>query len=65
MHDLGKKAYNVISRGDYDEGSRIYKDIQKISGEITADIDAVLKILVKTDYSAVMQQRTGGSKKPF
>ncbi|MBQ8278964.1 MAG: hypothetical protein IJZ23_03910 [Roseburia sp.] len=65
MHELGKKAYSTISRGDYDEGNRIYKDMQKISGEIASDIDAVLKILVKTDFSAVMQQRTGGSTKPF
>lgn len=58
MHDLGKKTYSAITRGDFDEGNRIYKDMQKISGEITADIDVALKILVKNDYSSVMQQRT-------
>lgn len=58
MHELGKKAYTAISRGNYDEAGLIYKDMQKLSGELTNTVDAVLKIQVKTDYSAIMQQRT-------
>lgn len=58
LHELGKKAYAAISRGNYDEGSLIYKDMQKASEELVKDIDAVLKVQVKTDFSAVMQQRT-------
>ena len=58
MHELGKKAYAAISRGNFDEAGALYKDMQKVSGELSKAIDAVLSIQVKTDFSDFMKQRT-------
>lgn len=64
LHELGKKAYAAISRGNYDEGNSIYKDMQRTSAELLKDLEALLKILVKGDYSGALQQRTNEGTGP-
>ncbi len=57
LHEAGKKAYTAISRNNYDEAERIYKEMTKIADELTKQLDAVSKILVKADFSADLQKR--------
>jgi len=57
LHDAGKKAYDALRRGDFDTASNIYKEMQKLSNELVQHLDAAMKVLVKTDFSAYMQQR--------
>ena len=56
LHESGKKAYAAISRGNYDEASSIYKDMQRASAELTNDIEGVLKLQVKGDFTNLMQE---------
>lgn len=66
LHEIGKKTYAALSRGNFDEGRSYYKDLQKASNELLKNIDDVLKVLVKTDFSAYMKQRKAdglGAKK--
>ncbi|MBR5128389.1 MAG: hypothetical protein IKU69_08160 [Roseburia sp.] len=66
LHESGKKVYAAISRGDFNNAATLYKDLQKLSNELNSNVDAVLKILVKTDFSAYMKQRQAeglGAKK--
>ena len=55
--DCGKKTYSSISRGNYDEAERSFKDLKKLAADLTSQLDAVSKILVKTDFSADLKQR--------
>jgi len=57
LHEAGKKTYAAISRGDFDSAASLYKEMQKLSKELEQQIDVVMKILVKTDFSAYMKKR--------
>ena len=57
LHEVGKKTYAAITRGDFDSAASLYRDLQKLSKELDQSVDAVLKILVKTDFSAYMKKR--------
>ena len=57
LHEAGKKTYSAIKRGDFNNAASLYKDLQKLSNELVQNIDAAMKILVKTDFSAYMKQR--------
>jgi len=57
LHDCGKKIYTAISRHNYDEAEHTYKELQKLSTELIKQVDAITKILVKTDFSADLKQR--------
>ena len=61
LHETGKKAYSAISRDNYEEANRIYKELTNIATELTNQFDAVSKILVKTDFSADMKKRASGN----
>ena len=55
--DYGKKIYTAISRGNYDEAEHNFKELKKLAADLTSQLDAVTKILVKTDFSADLKQR--------
>lgn len=57
LHNKAKALYKCISSGNYEEGENIYTEMQGIAGEINTDIEKVLGIQVKTDYSKVFQQK--------
>ncbi len=57
LHEVGKKTYSAMSHGDFDTAASLYKELQKLSNELIQNMDAAMKILVKTDFSAYMQQR--------
>lgn len=57
MVDCGKKAYSAISRGNYDEAGRIFREIKTLSNDLASQLDAVSKVLVKTDFSADLNKR--------
>lgn len=57
LHKKGKELYNAISAGNYGSGEAIYEEMVTITDEIAAVIEEILKIQVKTDFSALFQQR--------
>ena len=57
LHENGKKAYSAISKGNYDEAKRICNEMTNIANDLTKQLDAASKILVKTDFSADLKQR--------
>lgn len=57
LHKKGKDLYNTISAGNYGNGEAIYNEMVKITDQIVATIEEILKIQVKTDFSALFQQR--------
>jgi len=57
LHEVGKKTYDAMRRGDFDTASTLYKEMQKLSNELVQHVDAAMKVLVKTDFSGYMKQR--------
>lgn len=57
MVDYGKKTHSAVSRGNYDEAERNFKELIKLSTDLTNQLNAVTKILVKTDFSADLNKR--------
>ncbi len=57
LHKKAKELYKCISSGRFAEGESIYTEMEKIANKIASDIDKVLAIQVKTDYSTLFQQK--------
>ena len=55
-HELGKKAYDALSRGNYVEAKNIHGEIKNIAQQMDKDIDTVLGIRVKSDFSELRGQ---------
>lgn len=57
LHKKGKELYNAISARNYGSGETIYGEMTKITDDIAAAVEEILKLQVKTDFSALFQQR--------
>ena len=55
-HELGKKAYDALSRGNISEAKNVHAELKKLAQQMDKDIQAVLAIRVKTDHSELGKQ---------
>lgn len=55
-YELGKKAYDALSRGNCGEVKNVHGELKKIAQQMDRDIQAVLAIRVKADYSELGSQ---------
>lgn len=57
MHEKGKECYRMCQSGNFTSAESAYAQLEALSNAIAAKIQKVIDIQVKTDYSAVFQQR--------
>lgn len=57
LYDKAKELYKLCQSGNFTAGEAIYDKMTELAGQINASIEEVLKIQVKTDFSALFQQR--------
>ncbi|MBR5127065.1 MAG: CZB domain-containing protein, partial [Roseburia sp.] len=55
-HELGKKAYDALSRGNYEEAKNIHGEMKKIAQQMDKDIQTVLDIRLTSDFSELKGQ---------
>lgn len=55
-YELGKKAYDAIVRGNLSDAKKLYEEMQKLAQEFGKNIEAVLAIRVKSDFSEIKKQ---------
>ena len=55
-YELGKKAYEALKRDNVSEAQRIHGEMKKLGQECDKDIQTVLKIRVKSDFSELANQ---------
>ncbi len=55
-HELGKKAYDALSRGNYGDAKNMHGEMKKIAQQMDKDIDTVLGMRVKSDFSELKSQ---------
>ena len=55
-YELGRKAYDALSRNNYGEAKNYHGEIKKIAQQFNKDIDAVLAIRLKGDFSALIKE---------
>ena len=58
LYEKAKELYRLCQAGNYATGESLYDKMVEIADQITASIEEILKIQVKTDFSALFQQRT-------
>ncbi len=57
LHECGKKLHNEVSRGNYDEGERFYKEAEKLSGAISDNIQGLVGKISTEDFSEQFAMR--------
>lgn len=55
-YELGKKAYDALKRDNVSEAQCIHSEMKKLGQECDKDIQTVLKIRVKSDFSELAKQ---------
>lgn len=58
IYKIGNKLYDAITLEHFDEGERLYNDLEQQSATMLAEMKSVLGILVKQDFSGVMEGKT-------
>ena len=64
MFKIGKQICDKVSKGDYNSLEQLYKEAEGQSKKFHSELNAVVGILVKTDFSAVWadKQKTDAQK---
>lgn len=55
-YELGKKVYSAVEKGNISEAQRIHDEMKKYGQQCENDIQQVLKIRVKSDFSELGKQ---------
>lgn len=55
-YELGQKAYDAMRRDNFSEAQNIHDEMKKLGQQCDKDIQAVLKLRVKSDFSELAQQ---------
>ncbi len=55
-YELGKKAYDALSKNNYGEAKNIHGEMKKLGQEFDKDIQTVLNMRVKSDFSELRGQ---------
>lgn len=55
-YELGKKAYDALSKNYYEEAKNIHSEIKKLGQEFDKDIQTVLDMRLKSDFSELRGQ---------
>lgn len=55
-YELGKKAYDALSRGNYSEAKNIHAEMKKLGQQLDKDVKDVLAIRLKSDFSELAKQ---------
>ena len=55
-HELGKKAYDALSRGNCGEAKNIYGEVKKIAQQMDKDIQMVLDMRLTSDQTELRNQ---------
>lgn len=57
LHAKAKELYRLCQDGNYVAGEPIYSKMEEIADQINEAIEEILKIQVKTDFTALFEQR--------
>lgn len=55
-YELGHKAYDAMRRDNFSEAQNIHNEMKALGQQCDKDIQAVLKLRVKSDFSELAQQ---------
>ena len=57
LHEKAKELYRLCQAGNFAAGEPIYSKMEELADQINESIEEILKIQVKTDFTALFQQR--------
>ena len=63
LHEKGKELYRMCQVGNYAAGEAVYSKMEELSQSIMGQMQNVVKLQVKGDYSDVFKQRAAEQQK--